>query len=66
MPRKYDRKRFNDEGLDDLYRATPRDEVRTIGEIAKAAGVERMTIWIMERRALAKIRAEMQRRGVEL
>lgn len=58
------RNHFDDEGLDRLYRETPRGVERTQEEIAIAAGSDRRAIWWIEHNALRKIGLELQRRGL--
>jgi hypothetical protein len=55
---------FDDEGLDRLYRSTPRGLIRTHREIADAAGAKFQTIFYIEQQALKKIRAEFDRRRI--
>ena len=55
--------RFDDKGLDELYRSTPPGEERTVTEIARAAGVSRQVIYDYERRALAKLKQEFEKRA---
>ena len=57
MTRPYDR--FNDQGLDELYKATPPGQERSVIEIAEAAGVARQVIYDIEKRVLTKLREAM-------
>ena len=61
MTRPYNR--FDDEGLEKLYRSTPPGEERSLSEIARAAGVCRQQIYNIEKRALAKLRQEFEKRA---
>jgi DNA-directed RNA polymerase sigma subunit (sigma70/sigma32) len=55
---------FDDDGLDRLYRQTPRGVEQTQDEIAIAAGARRQTIHYIEHRAMQKIRVELERRRI--
>ena len=63
MTRKYIKRQFNDERLDELHRSDP-SRAYSLGEIARAAGVERQTVYVIEQRAMRKLRQEFERRGI--
>jgi hypothetical protein len=54
---------FDDEGLEQLHSSDPHREF-SLGEIAQAAGTNRQRIFIIEQRALRKLRDEFLRRGI--
>lgn len=55
-----------DAGLTLLSLATPEGVERTHAEIAFVCGCNHQDIWHIERRAKAKIKAELERRGLRL
>jgi DNA-directed RNA polymerase sigma subunit (sigma70/sigma32) len=55
--------KFNDERLDELYRSDP-GRVWTCNEIAKEAGTYPQMVKGIEVRALRKLRAALEERGV--
>jgi len=55
-----------DIGLILLSAFTPNGVERTHAEIAFVCGCNRQDIWHIEQRALKKIKAELERRGVRL
>jgi DNA-directed RNA polymerase specialized sigma subunit len=61
--REPDRKKLNDERLDELHRSDPYREF-SIDEIAEALGAARQSVYGIERRALKKIGKELHRRGI--
>lgn len=63
MTRKYVKRKFDEEGLDALYRSDP-ERRWTLAEIADAADVPRQTVKLIEKRALKKLREELERRGI--
>lgn len=54
---------FNEEALDELLQSNPHREF-SLGEIAEAAETNRQTIFTIEQRAIKKIAAEIERRGL--
>jgi len=63
MTRKYVKRQFNHDGLDALHRSDP-DRSFSLDEIAEAAGIPRQTVWVIEQRAIRKMREEFIRRGI--
>lgn len=68
-PKKYILAEIEDGGMDAglmmFSLATPRGVTRSLGEIAEVCDCKKQTIWNIEKRALAKLKAEFERRRLQ-